>query len=153
LGANVYLDGNLLVTANLGTGDTPTTSAPGTLSPLSRAYLLPSGALAGGAAAAQGAKTHQLAVELFSQATPGSEQSLNVRLEAFEALDVTASQWLPLDPIRFVDGVRAVLGGTADIRSLSDNYLIMRYQAAKTNHASWKSDPANPAKNLTWSQW
>lgn len=154
LGARLYLDGQLLVTANLGSEDTPSSTAPAGLSPLSRAYLLPSSALAGGTVInASGDKTHWVAVELFSQAAPEALQAFNVRLEAFESVDVTDAGWLPLDPIRYEDGVRAVLGGTADVRSLADNYLIMRYQAKSDTHASWVSDPSDSSKNIGWSQW
>jgi hypothetical protein len=153
LGAKVYLDGNLLVTANTGSGDTPPSSATPGLSPLARAYLLSPAVLSGGIPGAGGATTHQIAVELYSQAAPGAAQAFNLRIEAFDSVDVTDAQWLPLDPSRFPDGVRAVIGGTADVRSLSDNYLIMRYQAKDPSNASWRSDPANSSKNIAWSQW
>ena len=66
-------------------------------------------------------------------------------MEAFEAVDrvLTGQDWLPLEAEKFLDGVRAVLGGTADVRSLTDNYLIMRY------------GPKGPggAAPTVWSDW
>ena len=61
--------------------------------------------------------------------TPGTRQTFDLKVEAFEAVDrvLTGQDWLPLEAEKFLDGVRAVLGGTADVRSLTDNYLIMRY--------------------------
>ena len=151
LGAKVYLDGQPVVTANTGPGDTSTTSPPGGLSPLSRVYRVSAGLLAGGTPNADGTVKHHVAVELFSQALPGAPQNFNLRLEAYESVDVTADQWLPLDAVRYQDGVRAVLGGNADVRSLADNYLIMRYQAKYNTHASWKED--GQGGNAAWSQW
>ena len=66
-------------------------------------------------------------------------------------VDVTDQQWLPLDTDRYPDGVRAVLGGKADIRSLADNYLIMRYQPRNGAHASYVPDGSGG--NALWSQW
>ena len=153
LGARVYIDGQLLVRVNTGTDDTATTTAPDSLTPLSRTYLLPPVVLAGGAVEAGGSKLHEVVAEVFSTAQAGIRQLFNVRLEAFESVDVTTAQWLPMDTVRFEDGVRAVLGGQADVRSLSDNYVIMRYQAKDDSHASWISDPLAPEQNIGWSQW
>ena len=52
---------------------------------------------------------------------------------------------------RYPDGVRAVLGGSADVRSLADNYLIMRYQPMNSAHASYV--PNGSGGNAVWSQW
>ena len=146
LGAKVYLDGQPVVRSHTGERDTSTTSAPSRLSPLSQVYRLPTAALAGGTPNPDGTVKHRVAVELFSEALPDTQQAFDLRLEAFESTDVTSEQWLPLDEERFQDGVRAVLGGTADVRSLSDQYVIMRYQAATNTHASWKSDPENKGR-------
>ena len=130
LGAKVYMDGQLAVASNTGANDTLPTSPAAGLFPLSRVYRLNPAALAGGVQNADGSRLHYVAVELFAAAVPDSILAFNLRLEAFESRDVTSDQWLPLDADRYQDGVRAVLGGTADVRSLADNYLIMRYQAA-----------------------
>jgi hypothetical protein len=151
LGAVVYLDGQLTVRANTGADDSTTTAAPAGLVPLSRVYRLSSSDVAGGTLNADGSRTHTVAVELFSSAFPGQFIPFNVRLEAFESVDVTAQQWLPLDALRYRDGVRAILGGSADVRSLADNYLIMRYQAKNPSHASYVSN--GQGGNAAWSQW
>lgn len=151
LGAVVYLDGQLTVRVNTGTDDSTSTTPPGGLFPLSRAFRLSPSDLAGGVANPDGSRTHTIAVELFSPALAAQVIPFNVRLEAFESVDVTAQQWIPLDPVRYPDGVRAILGGTADVRSLADNYLIMRYQARNADHASFVSD--GNGGNASWSQW
>jgi hypothetical protein len=153
LGARVYLDGQPVVQANLGADDTPRSSPPGIFFPLSRAYRLDAGVLAGGQPRPGGLVRHLVAVELFSTATPDARLAFNLRLEASEIVDVTDVGWLPLDAARFPDGVRALLGGQADVRALSDNYLIMRYQAKRPDHASFQPDPNDPRRNLAWSRW
>lgn len=151
LGAVVYIDGQLLVRANTGQSDSTTTSPPAGLLPLSRVYRLSPADLAGGTANPDGSRSHTIAVELISQAFPGQFIAFNARLEAFTSIDVTAQQWLPLDVVRYPDGVRAVLGGSADVRSLADNYLIMRYQPKNSSHASYV--PNGAGGNALWSQW
>jgi len=144
LGAVVYLDGNSTLRANTGADDATTTAAPAGLFPLSRVYRLNPSDLASGKVNPDGSRTHTIAVELYSSALPDQFIAFNVRIEAFQSVDVTAQQWLPLDAIRYPDGVRAILGGSADVRSLADNYLIMRYQAKNPAHASYSQG---------WSQW
>ena len=92
-----------------------------------------------------------MVVELFSTAVTGAFHDCTVRIEAFAAVDVTAVQWIPLDSEHYLDGIRAIVGESADVRSLSDNYLIMRYQAKANTHASWQDD--GHGANGAWSQW
>ncbi|MCC6233480.1 MAG: hypothetical protein IT580_12595, partial [Verrucomicrobiales bacterium] len=153
MGVRAYIDGQLAVVANQGGEDTVPTVAPAGLTPLNKTYRLNPSILSGGVTLPSGGTRHHVAVELFSAGVPGGQQNFNLRLEAFESVDVTGSQWLPIDPERYRDGVRAILGGTADVRSLSDNYVIMRYQAKQPTHASWKPDPAHATNNISWSQW
>jgi hypothetical protein len=146
LGARIYLDGQLVAQANVDASDTPLDSPPATLQPLSRVYRLGPEFFAGGVRNGATA-THRFAIELASSAAPGVAQLFNLRLEAFESADQTAlpgTPWLALDAAKFEDGVRAVLGESADVRSLSDNYLIMRYRASSATHASFARG---------WSQW
>jgi hypothetical protein len=151
MGARVYIDGQPVAAAQTGTGDSAPSSAPTSLGALSRAYRLGAEVLSGGTGNGAGAVTHWIAVELFSAARPGTAQSFDVRLDAFESVDLTATGWVPLDASRCPDGVRAILGGTADVRSLADNYVIMRYQARNTNHAAWKDNGSGG--NRQWSSW
>ncbi|MFA6545361.1 MAG: hypothetical protein WCS99_13165, partial [Limisphaerales bacterium] len=146
LGAKVYLDGQLVAAVNLADGSTATSVAPGGFSPLANVYLLNPDRFSGGTHS-NGVATHRFAVELYSGAQPGALLNFNVRLEAYEAVDQTAqpgTQWLALDPTKFRDKVRAILGGNADVRALSDNYLIARYRATNTTHASFARG---------WSRW
>ncbi len=139
LKAGVYLDGQLVVNANFGLADTVTSVAPGGFNPLPRTYLLGPD-LFGGGVRTNGATKHQIAVLFYSAASPGALLNFNLRLEAYESVDQTAvpgSQWLPLDPAKTADKVRAIIGTGADVRALSDNYLISRYRATNTTHASY----------------
>jgi hypothetical protein len=43
------------------------------------------------------------------------------------SIDNPGTAWKPLEKGQFLDGVRAIWGGTADVKTLSDNYVIMRY--------------------------
>ncbi|MBI5800360.1 MAG: hypothetical protein HZA92_06480 [Verrucomicrobia bacterium] len=146
LGAKVYLDGVQVAVAGIGNADTATVTAPGAFSPLSRVYRLGPDLFAGGQRSG-GIATHTLAIEFYSTALPGAQITFNARLEAYESVDQTAapgSPWLALDSSRYVDKVRAILGGSADVRSLGDNYLIARYRATNPSHASF---------NRGFSQW
>lgn len=147
----VYVDGQLVARANTGANDSTVTTPPGGLFPLSRVYRLSNADLAGGTLNPDGSRTHTIAIELISGAFPAQFIAFNARLEAFSSVDVTGEQWLPLDVVRYPDGVRAVLGGSADVRSLSDNYLIMRYQPMNSAHASFVAD--GNGGNAVWSQW
>ena len=139
LAAKVYLDGQLVATANTGAGDTEQAIAPGGFTSLAKVYQLSPDRFSGGTRSG-GQVTHRVAVELFSSAQPGTQLSFNLRLEAYESVDQTAllgTQWIALDPSKYQDKVRAILGTGADVRALSDNYLIARYRATNVNHASF----------------
>ncbi len=153
LGAKVYIDGSLAVSANLEEGNSVPTSVPDAFNALSMVYRLGPDAFAGGAPSGPNT-THRIAVELFSQALPNTPQTFNLRLEAYEVVDQAVrpgTVWLPLDPDKYVDQVRAIIGEGADVRALSDNYLIARYRATKTTHASYRPD-LNGVKQ-GWSLW
>ena len=151
VGAVVYLDGQLVVKIQTGQNDSAPSTPPGGLVPLRHAYALNPAALAGGTLNPDGSRTHTVAVELTSAAYPDQFLAFNVRLEAFTAVDVSAQKWLPLAASRYPEGVRAVLGGSADVQSLADNYLIMRYQPTNRAHASYVPDGGGG--NAVWSQW
>ena len=93
-------------------------------------------------------------MELFSEARAGTLQRFDLRIDALEAVDLTqeaGTAWLALDELKHADGIRAVLGGSADVSSLADNYLIMRYQAKNNDHASYVGD--GNGGNKAWSLW
>ncbi|MDA7627077.1 hypothetical protein N8843_00425 [Verrucomicrobia bacterium] len=147
LHAKVYVNGALLVAVNSRTAnDNPESAPPASIQALSRAYRISPDDLPTG--------TVQLAVELFSDARPGTLQLFDLKLDAFEAVDLTqeaGTAWLALDELKYADGIRAVLGGSADVSSLADNYLIMRYQAKNNDHASYVGD--GNGGNKAWSLW
>ena len=150
LGAKVYLDNAVVAQVNAGGTDTPTALPPGDLATLPLAFSLDPTTLAIGATNGDGTITHHLAIAFFSSAGAGVPQAFDLRVDAHTQLDLTAqlgSQWLTTDQTTYYpDGVRFVMGGKADVRTLSDNYLIMRYRAANTNYASYVADGG-------WSQW
>jgi len=149
LGAWVYLDGLPLAAINMASDNSVESTAPGDLSPLNHVYRLTPAALLSGTPASGGTVSHRLAVALYSGAAPDARLLFDLKLEGHVATDqviAVGSPWLPLDPVRYPDGVRAVLGGAADVRALSDNYLVMRYRATNVAHASYVADGG-------WSSW
>lgn len=153
LGAKVYVNGSLAVTANLNQGNSTTVTAPNGFSALPRVYRLGSETFAGGVRSGDNT-THRIAVELFSSALPNVVQTFNLRLEAYQVADLASganTPWLPLGSTKYQDKVRAILGENADVRALSDNYLIARYRPTNPSHASFRPD-VNGVKQ-GWSQW
>lgn len=173
LACKIYLDGQLVVTANTGSGDSVANTAPAEIkklmpAPLSQtggqAYRLGPELLAAGTPKADGTVTHQVSAFLFSSAPPNVPQQFDLFISADQASDlvmIDGSQWLPLGADHYPDGVRAIFGGQADVLSLSDNYLIMRYRAKNHVNASWvyanpiidSSAPDSYTNNVGWSQW
>ena len=134
LGAEVYIDGSRVLGANLDSGNKATEHPPGSIqNPLRYSWRLPASQLSGGADSASTAtKTHRIVVKLYSNALPGAPQDFNLRLHGITVEDLTTdsgAKWKQLDPNKYLDGVRAVIGGEADVQTLSDNYLTMRYKA------------------------
>src|SRR6185503_9455395 len=82
------------------------------------------------------AQTRRVVGDLFSKAVRGMGQNFNLRLEAYEAVERTDQGWVPLAAERFPDGIRTVVGESADVRALTDNYIIMRYRATNSSYAS-----------------
>jgi len=140
LGANVYLNGERVVVANQATDNTPVDAPPTDFLCLPKAYRLSPTVLTRGG----NDQTQRVVVELFSQAVPGIGQSFNLRLEAYEAVDRTDQDWVPLAAEKFPDGIRTVLGESADVRALTDNYVIMRYRATNSSYAAGATN---------WSRW
>ena len=145
MGANLYLNGGLVVATGFASAEANTLpDNPSSLlaTPrLTRYFRLPSSVLAGAIEDPNGIRTNRVAVELFAPALPGALLDFQVRVEAIKSVDqvLAGTVWIPLDASQYEDGVRAIIGGTADVRSLSDNYLTMRYR---------------PNGNPTgWSQW
>jgi len=148
LGGEVYIDGTQVVRANLDSGNTKTTSAPVIIQDaLRKSWRVPAGPLSVGVES-RDVKIHRVMVKLYSSALPGAPLDFDLRLHGITVQDQTAvagSQWKALEPKRYTDGVRAVIGGEADIQALSDNYLIMRYKA--------KASKNYPAESKQYSLW
>lgn len=140
LGAKVFIDGQPVITANLGEGDTLTVDPPTGFVPLSKVYRLDSQTLSGGIRSTE-STTHMIVVEFFSNALPGAPQTFDLKLEAYQSVDRTSlpgTPWLAMNPESVSAGVRAILGARADVRSLSDNYVIMRYKArSRPGWSAW----------------
>ena len=150
LGLQISVDGNPAVTVGL-PNPTGVSSPPAGISPLAGpVFRIPASYFAGGLVNADGSRTHRISVDLYSQAAPDALLDFDVRLETLASVD-RAAQNPTWQTLTAPDGVRASLGGSADIRSLSDNYVIMRYQASDPAHASWQDDGAGGNKG--WSQW
>lgn len=155
LGANVYLDGELVVVVNRGEDDTSPSSSPSGFAPapLSKVYALGPQLFAGGTLAGN-ARSHRVAVEFYSGAVPGAGIRFNLQLDAYQSIDlvdVPGSQWLKLDAAKSPDKIRTILGESADVRALSDNYIVSRYRANDPTHASYKPDSGGVKQG--WSQW
>ena len=131
IGVRVFLNGEHIINSNTAIfgefANTPTAGAPADFLPLSRVYQIGPDFLELGSNTA-GTLTHTVAVELFSEVDAGTTQSFNLKVEAYERIDLTGANWLALSPAKFPDGVRTVIGETADVRALADNYVIMRYR-------------------------
>ncbi|MBT7534991.1 MAG: hypothetical protein HN610_05455, partial [Verrucomicrobia bacterium] len=149
LGAKVYIDGSLAVAANMldASENTPTSSVPGDINTLSKAYLLKSGMLPDNPSSE---REHQLTVEFFTSAYPDTNQDFNLQLDAYQITDIS-SNYLALDTAKYEDKVRAIIGEGADVQALSDNWLIARYRANKSDHASYVEDVDGMKQG--WSRW
>ena len=155
LGAKVYINGELAVTRTNGDTDTAEITAPTGFNPapLRRVYALGSQRFAGGVTAS-GSVTHRITVELYSSATPGTRLPFQCQLDAYQStdrVDMAGSQWIKLDASRYPDKIRTTLGEQADVRALSDNYLVCRYRANNASHPSYLPDVNNQKQG--WSQW
>lgn len=63
--------------------------------------------------------------------------------------DDPGAAWQLMDAADFPEKVRANWGGTADVRTLSDNYIIMRYGRVDVNDA----DGDGNTSEMQWSTW
>ncbi|MBK1875703.1 hypothetical protein [Pelagicoccus mobilis] len=153
LGARVFVNGVEVVVANASEVsedalNSPTTGSPAGFETLSRVYSVPVEVLLLGTDGADEV-THDVSVELYSSADADTVQDFNLRIEAYHRVDKTEESWIALDPSRYPDGVRTVLGETADVRALADNYLIMRYRPKLLEDGSARADDDESG----YSQW
>ncbi|MGK0238287.1 MAG: hypothetical protein ACI92G_001752 [Candidatus Pelagisphaera sp.] len=163
LAVRVYVNNVEVVRANLPQVVTPdpetqvsttsnpnssTTGPPTGFLPLARVYAVSPSILNLGTLNAD-ELTHEVVAELYSEAAAGASLAFNLRIEAYERIDKTADNWLALSAAKYPDGVRTILGDTADVRALSDNYLIMRYRPVLNEDASARAG----GDTTGYSQW
>ena len=157
LGARVYLNGTEVIIAGLNDVDTNLTDTVSAtppdgldpdFNPVGTTYLVSRDVLT------TDGTPNQVVVALFTteDAVVGASETFQLKIEALEYVDIAAgsTKWLAMGTNQFLDGIRAIIGGTADVQSLSDQHVIMRY------------GPANPAYVATdsvtnaateWSDW
>jgi hypothetical protein len=146
LGFRVWVDGAPVASRGWpGESDTATVPEPYGFESLSLVYRLDSTLVRPG--------THQIVVEMQSEADPGSPLFFDLKVEANRWLDhpnIAGSQWLSREKIA-ADLRRILLGETADVQALSDNYLIVRYRAISPNHSTRFDQLGTPIAG--WSKW
>jgi hypothetical protein len=95
---------------------------------------------------------NKITVELWGKANPGAKLLFNLQLDGNKLEDKVSdgSEWISEQDM--ANDLRSiVIGESADIRALSDNYLVMRYQATDSNHVTWVDD--DDGNNVGWSRW
>jgi hypothetical protein len=146
LGFRLWVDGAPAVVRGWpGEGDSPTVPAPYGFECLPRVYRLDSSRVRAG--------THEILVELRGTSDPGASLVFDLRAEGNRWLDhpnLAGSQWRKRTDIA-VDLRRIILGESADVQALSDNYLIVRYRATNLVHSTRFDDAGNRIEG--WSKW
>ena len=95
-----------------------------------------------------------ITVDLWSSADSGSSLAFDLKIEANEIVDkviVAGSKWLPRangDDLRSI-----IVGESADVKALSDNYIVVRYRAKKSDHITWLNSDDDDSTNEGWSRW
>ena len=46
-----------------------------------------------------------------------------------------------------------IIGESADVQALSDNYIVMRYRATESSHLTWNDTDGDSSTNEGWSPW
>jgi hypothetical protein len=147
-GAVVYVNGARLAAHNVpGQQSSFTAGTPGPdYSPLPLLYEVPAEVIQQGA--------NVITLELYTSADAGYASTVNARLEgaleveniaAWIALPVGQDEELGDTPGAAKGKVRHIVEGS-NIRTLSDNYYIMRYRALNSSNAAFQS-------NGGWSKW
>ena len=157
LGARIYLNGTEVVATGMtaidsavtdsNVGDPPDGLSPD-FAPVGDAFLVSSERLTTDGSA------NQLVVALYTtdEAIVGDSETFELKVEGLEYIDIasSSSKWIPMDDEKFEDGIRAIIGGTADVQSLSDQHVIMRYGPANPNYVEGDSLDDSATE---WSEW
>ncbi len=152
LAARVKINGSVVATRNLetiinGDADSAVSTAPNTFNPLPIVFAVDSGLL-------NSATSNTINVELWSDAITGAALAFNLKIEANELVDrVTApgSKWLARENGEDLRSI--IIGESADVLALSDNYIVMRYRARYPNHVTWQDTDQDTSTNEGWSRW
>lgn len=161
VGARLYINGEELVRAELNAIDSSVSNSVVTtpasvieddvlaFTYVASAEVLKAGTLSSDATTL----THEIVVEVFAadSVAAGDSVEFDVAVHAVEYVDlVDATTWLSGKIA--VDGTRAVIGGTADVQALSDQYVIMRYRPLDSGHASFVDHDGDGSSDV-WSEW
>ena len=146
VGSAVVAVKNVSATVVGGTADTEVSSAPELFQPLPLVYRIDTSLLRGKG------EFNKITVELWSNAEPGSSLSFNLKLEANELHDkVKEPEWKLREQV--ANDLRSiVIGETADVAALSDNYLMMRYRSTDAKHMT-RGVNSNGETIEGWSHW
>lgn len=159
LGAEVYINGEKVVVEAMNGidsaySDTQTASPPedSVAKSFSNSYFIDPSVLDQGTL--DGAIwTHDMVVNIYAYDTASldTEHIFDLALEMAEYEEIVDEEgWLDLESIRYPDGIRAILGGTANVQALSDNYLIMRYGQVDTEDFDNDGDTTEIIRYSKW---
>ena len=157
LGVRVYLNGTEVITAGMNAMDsqfsdsttgTPPDGLDPEFSPVGDTFLVSRDLLT------DDGSSNQVVVAFYTtdSAIVGDSETFDFKIEGLEYIDIaaTSTKWIAMDDEKFLDGIRAIVGGTADVQSLSDQHIIMRYGPADPNYVDGDS-VLNAAS--VWSEW
>ncbi|MBT5709325.1 MAG: hypothetical protein HOI66_23635, partial [Verrucomicrobia bacterium] len=157
LGVRVYLNGTEVITAGMSTIDsrfsdstvgTPPDGLDPDFAPVGNTYLVSQDLLTDDGTS----NTVVVAFYTTDSAIVGESEAFDFKIEGLEYIDnaATSTKWIAMDDEKFFDGIRAIVGGTADVQSLSDQHIIMRYGPADPNYVV--GDSILNAATI-WSEW
>ena len=130
-----------------GDADSTVSSSPSSFQPLSLVYAVDTSLLSTSG-------VNKITVELWSDAKPGASLSFDLKIEANEMVDmvsVDGSKWLARKNGKDLRSI--IIGESADVQALSDNYLVMRYRSSEDSHVTWKDTDGDESTNEGWSPW
>jgi hypothetical protein len=152
LGVRVKVGSAVVAVKNVSTiaegdADSTVSSAPSSFQPLSLVYAVDTSLLSTSG-------VNKITVELWSDAKPGASLSFDLKIEANEMADmvsVDGSKWLARKNGKDLRSI--IIGESADVQALSDNYLVMRYRSSEDSHVTWKDTDGDESTNEGWSPW
>ena len=142
LWAEVFVDGVSKVKANM-PSPTPNNTPPGVVEdPLRASWRLT------GVEDADDDHFINVKVDLYSSSIPGTNEEFKLRLHGVRKIDETTKSGSPWAD--FGSGSnQVVLGDKADVRALSDNYVIMKYKAKPWGVTSISIEEGQTGQTIT----